>query len=194
MRMVLSYVKIFCAYHRRPLAARHAKAAFKQFTKSHNTNNARKVRASFDLLFLSWLLNLKPGEGTTPPIEGGIKALLSNQPWNFPADVIEDTLKGLDGIFEARKEVVDGLNAKDFRDALHKDMVRLVASEKCATVRIPPPLHTVWNGSNHTVFQCLDRTTGTWPQHSFPAPDIDGLHRIAGNQSSADYFRGDFAD
>lgn len=121
---MLSYIKRFAAKHHKPLAARLAKAVFRHFTKSHNTNNARKVRAVFDVLFLSWLFN-KTGE---------LSKLLAEAPWSFGEDVVNDTLTGLGGIFETRKEAVPGLISKLFRDALRKDIAGLVKAKNTETV------------------------------------------------------------
>ena len=107
-----------------PALADEARAAFRKFSKTYDTDNMRKVRSANDLLFLSWMhAHWKAGR---------LEELLDTDPWSLPPDEIMELSDGLEKSFNIINEKAK--NAKTWRNLLRSEMNGLAASEKTGPV------------------------------------------------------------
>ena len=131
IRLVYLYIKRVSDLQHTPQAAEEAKAAFRHVSKSDDTNNGRKVRASGDLLFLSWLRQMSRScllDGT-----------LRNEPWEFDSDTRAEMKTAIQKAVDTVKEVGETQEAKTFRGALRTAIKGLAVSDSTGPVRPKPP-------------------------------------------------------
>lgn len=131
IRLVFLYIKRVSDLQHTPQAAEEAKAAFRHVSKSDDTNNARKVRASGDLLLLSWMHQMSCScllDGT-----------LLNEPWEFDSDTRAEMATAIQTAVDTVKKVGETQDSKSFRGALRTAIKGLAVSDATGPVRPKPP-------------------------------------------------------
>lgn len=125
-RLVYSYIRRVSEQTHTPAAAAQAKAVFNNISKSDDSNNARKMRASEDLLLLSWAYDMKKS--------GDLEGVLVGEPSQLDAEALELFKTALQGAVDTSAEVGKGEDAKQYRIALRTALAGMAASESTEMV------------------------------------------------------------
>lgn len=125
------YVKAKCKKDNKYAVAAEVKAALHQVGKAMDTNNARKIRPTLYLLFLSW--------AQFNDARCKLSELLGSDVWELEAADIEAVLKGLRKIFTLLEKTAPARSAKRFRAKVKKELLDMASSEKQKKVCIVAP-------------------------------------------------------
>ena len=126
LRLVYSYIRRVSEQTHTPAAAAQAKAVFNNISKSDDSNNGRKMRASEDLLLMSWAYDMMKS--------GDLEGVLAGEPSQLDAEALELFKTALQGAVDTSDEVGKGEDAKHYRNALRTALAGMAASESTEVV------------------------------------------------------------